>query len=82
LTSAKVNGVALPDARLNLWGRRNRTDVLYHGKRYDRAYCVNCGADGGAFLKGSTFTFYLCDDCVETHGVPPGVIEVPEAEVR
>jgi hypothetical protein len=68
----------LPDSRLLLWGKRKRTSV---GK-LELCYCVNCGVQEGAFLPGSPFTFYLCDDCVETHGVPPGVIEVPEAEVR
>ena len=42
---------------------------------FELVYCVNCGVGGGAVYKGCP-VFYLCNECVEKHGPPPGAIEV------
>ena len=71
----RLAGTPLPDARLNLWARRRRTEFVGQGRLFEQVFCVNCGADGGAVTKG-TPVFYLCDDCVGKWGPPPGAIEV------
>jgi hypothetical protein len=70
-----LNGTPLPDARLDLWARRKRTEVVWGSLRIERVYCVNCGKAGGGAPLGSP-VFFLCDDCVATWGPPPGCIEV------
>jgi hypothetical protein len=74
-----VDGTPLPDARLDLWARRKRTECVYLGMVYEQVFCVNCGRAGGGVPKGAT-VFFLCDACVAKHGPPPGAIEVkPDA---
>jgi hypothetical protein len=69
-------GVPLPDARLDLWGRRKRTEVVLGGSHvFERVFCVNCGIASGAVPRGCP-VFYLCDECVGKWGPPPGCIEV------
>lgn len=70
-----VGGVHLPDARLDLWGRRKRTEFVYQGQTFEMVFCVNCGAVGGAVFKDCP-VFFLCDACVGKWGPPPGAIEV------
>jgi hypothetical protein len=75
LISVKVNGVPLPDARLNLYARRRRTELTAGSQRFEQVYCVNCGTAGGLVYLGCP-VFYLCDGCVERHGPPPGAVEL------
>jgi len=70
-----LDGVRIPDARLDLWGRRKRTEVVLLEQLYERVFCVNCGKAAGAVTKGSPI-FFLCDECVEKWGPPAGCIEV------
>jgi len=70
-----VDGTPLPDARLDLWARRKRTEFVYANQAFELVYCVNCGGEGGAVVKGCP-VFFLCDACVTKHGPPPGSIEV------
>ena len=38
-------------------------------------HCANCGCDGGYVpLANTTFAFWLCQPCFETHGPPPGTV--------
>ena len=74
-TPFQVGGTPLPDARLDLWARRKRTEFVYKSLAFELVFCVNCGAGGGAVYKGCP-VFYLCNDCVGKHGPPPGAIEV------
>lgn len=74
-TGFLVGGTPLPDARLDLWARRKRTEFVYMSQAFELVYCVNCGVGGGAVYKGCP-VFYLCGECVEKHGPPPGTIEV------
>lgn len=38
-------------------------------------YCANCGCDGGYVPeKYITHVFYVCDECWEKHGPPPGTM--------
>lgn len=68
--------VPLPDARLDLYAKRRRTErVIGSGIVLELVYCVNCGTRGGAVFKGCP-VFFLCDDCVGQWGPPPGAIEV------
>lgn len=80
-TNVRVHGTLLPDARLDLWGKRKRTEFVYQGQTFEMVYCVNCGTGGGAVYKGCP-VFYLCDECVGKWGPPPGAIEVTDSEVR
>lgn len=42
-------------------------------------FCANCGAKGGLVPEENcTFAFYLCDKCYEKHGVPAGLMAVPD----
>jgi hypothetical protein len=70
-----VDGTPLPDARLDLWARRKRTEFVHASQTFELVYCVNCGAAGGAVFKGCP-VFYLCTECVTKYGPPPGTIEV------
>jgi hypothetical protein len=71
----QVGGTPLPDARLDLWARRKRTEFVFASLTFELVSCVNCGAGGGAVVKGCP-VFFLCDTCVEKWGPPPGTIEV------
>lgn len=70
-----VDGTPLPDARLDLWARRKRTEFVFSGQVFELVACVNCGANGGAVFKGCP-VFFLCDACVTKWGPPPGSIEM------
>jgi hypothetical protein len=70
-----LNGTPLPDARLDLWARRKRTEVVAGSLPFERIFCVNCGVPAGAVPRGCP-VFFLCDACVGKHGPPPGCIEV------
>src|SRR6476660_5281004 len=42
-------------------------------------YCANCGADGGLVPEDTTtFLFYLCNTCAETHGQVAGTMLMPD----
>lgn len=42
-------------------------------------FCANCGADGGLVPEDNcNFAFYLCNDCYAKHGVPAGLMAVPD----
>lgn len=70
-----VDGIPLPDARLDLWAKRKRTEVNLGSAIYERVFCVNCGQPNGAVPKGCP-VFFLCDECVGKWGPPPGALEV------
>lgn len=76
-----LNGTPLPDARLELWGRRRRTEVRLGNLELELVFCVNCGTEGGAVTKGSP-VFFLCDECVTKWGPPADMLEIPEEWAR
>lgn len=42
-------------------------------------FCANCGSEGGIVpQEHCTFAFWLCNNCVEKHGVPAGTMAVPD----
>lgn len=41
-------------------------------------FCANCFTPAGFCPQESTHVFYLCDDCVDKHGVPAGMMAVPD----
>ena len=72
-----INGTPAPDARLDLFARRKRTEVVLGGSRvYERVFCINCGKATGGVPQGTPAVFFLCDDCVGKWGPPPGCVEV------
>ena len=73
-----VAGTPLPDARLDLWAKRKRTEFVYRGQAFELVFCVNCGAPGGAVTKGCP-VFFLCDRCVAAWGPPAGAIQIGPA---
>jgi len=74
-TNVLADGVALPDARLDFWALRKRTEFVFNGQAFEMVFCVNCGVKGGAVYKGCP-VFFLCDACVGKWGPPPGAIEL------
>jgi hypothetical protein len=69
----------LPDARL---ADRSFGTIRGPGGNYEPVFCVYCGRRGGAVTaKWAEHIFYVCDECVRTHGSPP-CEEVPENVVR
>lgn len=72
----------LPDSRLGGMAReRNR--ISFRGQWWERVYCANCGADGGALTADwSPFMFYLCNDCAEKGGDPPGSVRVSDEDEK
>jgi hypothetical protein len=75
------SGIAkvLPDAR----ARQSRNEKKHRLLGWmEEIFCVNCGTSGGMISKAwAAHVFYLCDDCVNTHGRVP-VPEIPESLVR
>jgi len=42
-------------------------------------FCANCGAKGGFVPEDRcSFSFWLCDNCVEIHGKIAGTMSVPD----
>jgi len=65
----------LPDSRC----RESKGNVVQNGETFVRIFCANCGADGGGVPEEhTTFAFYLCNDCVDKHGPPAGLMAVPD----
>lgn len=69
-----------PDARAQR-SRGEKQSVLLGWM--EKVFCVNCGKPHGMISKEwAQYVFCLCDDCVFTHGKPPGVDQVPDALVH
>lgn len=65
----------LPDSRL----QRSDKGLRFRGSQGWRpVFCANCGKDAGWCPETTTFMFYLCDKCVETHGQIAGTMMVPD----
>jgi hypothetical protein len=65
----------LPDSRL----RDPSKGLVFKGSQaWQPVFCANCGKDGGWTPTTSTYMFYLCDNCVDTHGVPAGTMVIPD----
>lgn len=74
----------LPDSRLR---RHVRGILSFLGIAWEPLFCANCGKKGPVVPEeNTTFAFYLCEPCHEAHGVPAGLMAVPDevffAEVR
>ena len=65
----------LPDSR----AKTTRGHVFAKSGTWVPVFCANCGKDGGLCPEESTFMFYLCDRCFETHGEIAGTMTVPDA---
>ena len=53
--------------------------LIYHlGINWKPIYCANCGVDAGLIPEDATCAFSLCDDCGQVHGVPPGMMQLPD----
>jgi hypothetical protein len=65
----------LPDCRLS--GSSRDKTVVVGRMEFERVFCANCGKSGGAVTAGwCSHIFYICDQCDEKLGPPPGCIEV------
>jgi hypothetical protein len=73
----------LPDCRLH---NRERNRVLRGRMWFDMVYCANCGHEGGLVTSDWTpHVFFICNECAEKCGPPPGVTQVSaedEAHMR
>ncbi len=69
----------LPDSRLTVdRAKGHRQGMTPLGRmNMDRAFCMNCGRDGGLVTPELQFFSYLCDACAYKWGTPPGMAEVP-----
>jgi len=69
----------LPDARA-LRSKNEKKHKLLGWM--EEIFCVNCGKSGGMISKEwAAHVFFLCDDCVGTHGQVP-LLALPESLVR
>lgn len=72
----------LPDCRLRGPARR-ATTVVRAGQIFERVFCANCGAPGGAVTANwSPHVSYLCDrpECLKA--APKQALQIPEEVVR
>lgn len=70
----------LPDSRAVI--SRNEKKLAFLGWM-EEVYCANCGCPHGMVSKDMVaHIFALCDDCVGTYGVPPGLVEIPESLLK
>jgi hypothetical protein len=70
----------LPDSRLTVDRAKGQMQGMTpHGRMWmDRAFCMNCGRDGGLVTPECVqFFSYLCEECAYRWGTPPGMAEVP-----
>lgn len=69
----------MPDSRLTVDRAKGQQQSMTPlGKMWmDRAFCMNCGKAGGLVTPDLAFFSYLCNECAETHGDPPGMARVP-----
>lgn len=51
--------------------------VYARGINWKPVYCANCGCDAGLIPEHGTCAFVLCDDCGQKHGVPAGMMHLP-----
>lgn len=69
----------LPDSRLR---KPKRTVIGTVGGvrvEWEQVFCANCGAEGPLCpVENTTFMFYLCNPCHETHGDVAGTLAVPD----
>ena len=66
----------LPDCRLT-----TRPAGIHRGVAgtWLPVFCANCGRDGGLVPEETTtFLFYLCNPCAETHGQIAGTLHMPD----
>jgi len=72
----------LPDSRLSGMARE-KTIVRLGQMEFERVFCASCGCSGGAVsAQWTPHIFYVCQECHDKMGPPPGAIEVSEAQVR
>ena len=65
----------------------SRPDTIFTTKRlvnrgaegmWEPVYCANCGKHEGLVPEKAGFAFVLCDDCYGKHGLPAGLLAVPD----
>jgi ribosomal protein S14 len=84
---SNANTHVLPDSRLkdrslgSVVGAWEMPDGSTVRVECARVYCANCGRYYGLVPEGNTtFAFWLCRKCFETHGPVAGTWAVPEEE--
>ena len=73
----------LPDSRLS-GTDRERTAIQLGRLKFERIFCASCGANGGGVLADwSPHVFYVCQECADKLGPPPGMAQIEnEAALR
>jgi hypothetical protein len=66
----------LPESRLTTIVTPKRMTFSPYGV-WVPIFCANCGKDGGN-VPEDNFAFWLCNDCYAKHGVPAGLMAVPD----
>jgi hypothetical protein len=65
----------LPDSRL----RESKGAIQSPLGMWVPIFCANCGTEGGAVpVENTTFAFWLCTPCAETHGHIAGTMMMPD----
>ncbi len=69
---------ALPDCRVSFLERdKHRVLLSSIGQAWDIVYCPLCGEPKMAVSPDCPHVFFICQTCVDEHGAPPDVIQVP-----
>lgn len=69
----------LPDSRARA-GRGSVPSQILGGVSWVPIYCANCGDPGGMVPEeNTTFAFWLCTPCFETHGEIAGMMAQPDS---
>lgn len=73
-----MTGNILPDSRQHV-NHTPRNMMQGPGGMWVPVFCANCGVHGGSCPEGNmTFIFYLCQKCVDTHGMIAGTMLMPD----
>lgn len=69
----------LSDSRLTIDRARGQQQGMTPlGRMWmDRAFCQNCGCDGGLVTPELQFFSYICEECAYKWGTPAGMAKVP-----
>lgn len=59
----------MPDVLPSCKTREERGGLWLHGRWCVPCYCMHCGCSGGYQSVGGGYVGYMCQLCLETHGV-------------
>ena len=70
-----MNVDLLPDSR----AKDTKGRIFTTNGAWVPVFCANCGVNGGSCPEeGTTFLFYLCQKCADTHGAIASTLLMPD----